>query len=122
MIRNPAHSTIPLTLLTLLAVGCDDPDPERAGEPLRPGSSLDALALTSCEPGTHPRVLDPDIDPEVAKLPVPPLLLQPLDGCLLPGQLFGQRSEPPLQQLQCQRREPGAQGIAAGAQIVCRLR
>ncbi|MCA9649495.1 MAG: serine hydrolase [Myxococcales bacterium] len=55
-----------MTLLTLLAVGCDDPDPERAGEPLRPGSSLDALALTSCEPGTHPRVLDPDIDPEVA--------------------------------------------------------
>lgn len=63
---NPqAHSTIPLTLLSMLAIGCDHAEPEQLGSLPAEVTLVDGLAAAACAPGTHPRVLDPEIDSEV---------------------------------------------------------
>jgi hypothetical protein len=68
MHRHLPSSSTSLALLTLLAVGCDEAEAELEAElePLQPATAVDALAAGPCEPGTHRRVLDPEIDPEVA--------------------------------------------------------
>ena len=54
----------------------------------------------------------------LARLLRPPLLLQPFDYRLVPGQFLVESRQPFLQQLQLEAGKPGAQGFAAGAQLL----